>query len=53
MFEFQTMLQNGCDNQDYYQPSMISVDGRAFPRMGHKDTGNATRSHAGMASIRA
>lgn len=23
MFEFQKMLQNGCDNQDYYQENML------------------------------
>jgi hypothetical protein len=28
MFEFQQMLQNGCDNQDYFQAHMLGPDGR-------------------------
>jgi len=29
MFEFQKMLQNGCDNEDYFQPSMLTETGIA------------------------
>lgn len=28
MFEFQKMLQNGCDNEDYFQHNMIDANGK-------------------------
>jgi hypothetical protein len=32
MFEFQKMLQNGCDNEDYFQHNLIGPDGRVRRR---------------------
>ena len=32
MFEFQAMLQNGCDNEDYFQANMINGKGQVLRR---------------------
>ena len=37
MFEFQAMLQNGCDNEDYFQANMIGADGKVRRRQSSKD----------------
>ena len=37
MFEFQQMLQNGCDNQDYFQYNLMDKDGKV--RRPRKDVG--------------
>ena len=37
MFDFQEMLQNGCDNEDYFQYNLMDKDGKVRKR--RKDVG--------------